>query len=299
MKAQSRVKKGLLLYIAVCLMNIMAISHCANAYELTWTGCGITKKAFMEEIALAYKKKTGNSVKISGGGATKGIRAVSAGTSDSGGTCRHWLGGPDNKDPREANAKLVQVAWDALVVIVHQDNPVNNITLKQLRDIYDGTLTSWNSFGWDDKKIALVTRSGDDSGVGHMFRLLVFGNPQYQFKARSYVFKSTGPLEKKIVGTVTALGIDGISSAKKTKVKVLSLNGIAPTKTNIASGKYPLFRPLYVVINKAADPRVQDLIAFMLSPEGQMIIANQGAVNLAEGKALEPLWQDKAKHFKE
>ena len=66
------------------------------ADDLSWSGCGITKLAFMGELAKAYEAKTGIGVKLSGGDATKGIRAVAAGTSDLGGTCRHWLKGVDD-----------------------------------------------------------------------------------------------------------------------------------------------------------------------------------------------------------
>ena len=57
--------------------------------SISWTGCGISKKAFMSEMAAAYEKKTGIAVKLSGGGATKGIRATAAGNSDMGGSCRY------------------------------------------------------------------------------------------------------------------------------------------------------------------------------------------------------------------
>jgi len=296
-KAQLWVGRKLSLSIIVSLVFIVATFQCVEAYELTWTGCGITKGAFMNEIANAYRKKTGNTIKISGGGATKGLRAVAANTSDLGGTCRDWLGGVADKDPREADAQLIQVAWDALVVIVHPKNPVNDITVEQLKDVYDGKLTSWNNLGGADKKIALVTRDGKHSGVGHMFRLLVFKNQQHDFMARSYIVKSTGPLEKKIARTPISMGIDGISSARKIKVKILSLNGISPTKVNIASGRYPLFRPLYVVVNKNANQKAKEVVDFILSSEGQAIISQQGTVNLGEGRALEPLWLEKAKHF--
>lgn len=286
---QQRIGTRVLLW--VFLFAIMSAP--AGARELKWTGCGITQNAFMQEIAAAYKKKTGITIQISGGGATLGIRAAAAGTSDLGGTCRNWLGGPDNKHPLEADAELVQVAWDALVVVVNRDNPINDISREDLLKIYDGKIVSWKKLGGKDQRIALVTRSENYSGAGYMFRLLVFNDPHYVFKARSFKVKSTGPLEKKIAATATALGIDGISSAKKTKLKILSLNGVAPTKKNIASGHYPLFRPLYIAVNAKADKETRKAIDFILSKEGQEIISAQGTVNLEEGKALEPLWREK------
>lgn len=269
----------------------------AFAEDLTWTGCGITKKAFMAEMVKAYEAKTGKVVKLSGGGATKGIRAASAATSDMGGTCRHWLKGVSGDvHPEEQNAELIQVAWDALVVIAHPSNPVNDISLEQLKKVYQGEITNWKELGGPDRRIALITREGKYSGVGHMFRRLVFGDPEYEFQARSLKVKSTGPLEQKVEKMAGALAVDGISSAGKREIKVLSINGMLPSKVTIGAGTYPLYRPLYLAVHKTkASQEARDFIAFVLSPEGQAVVSQQGTVNLAEGSALEPLWEEKKK----
>ena len=248
----------------------------------------------MSEIAVAYKSKTGTEIKLTGGGATKGIRAAAAGATDIGGSCRNRLYGADGSvHPEEADSKLTQVAWDALVVIAHPDNPVDNISMADLKKVYEGKITSWKDLGGPDKRIALTTRKGTASGVGHMFRMLVFNQPGMEFKARSIKFKSTGPLEKKVEKTVTAMGMDGISSAKKRTVKFLSIGGVSPSKENLSSGQYPLFRPLYLVLNKNASAESQAVIDFVLSAEGQTIISQQGTVNMQEGAALTPLWEAK------
>ncbi len=269
------------------------------AQELSWTGCGITKKAFMKEIAKAYEAKTGVKIVLTGGGATKGIRAASAGSSDLGGNCRHALVGAGGQIlPAEAEATMVQVAWDAIVVIAHADNPLEDISLKNLKKVFAGEITSWKDLGSPlNKRIVLCTRKGKTSGVGYMFRLLAYNDPEHVFKARSMTFKSSGPLEKKIEESPAALGISGISSARKKAVKILSIDGIKPTKEAIESGKYPLFRPLYISTNKKQKAEVKKFIDFILSPEGQAIISKQGTVNLAEGKALQPLWNKKKAMF--
>jgi len=273
---------------------ILNIAPAIMAEEsVNWTGCGITKKAFMEEIAKAYEKKQGTRIKLSGGGATKGIRATSAGSSDLGGTCRHWLIQEGEIHSEEQQADLTIVAWDAIVAITHPDNPVDNISLADLKKIYDGDITNWKDLGGDEKRIILVTRSGEYSGVGYMFKHLAFDDPEYKFKARSLTVKSSGPLEKKVEKSAAAFAITGISSAKKRKVKILSLEGIEPTKENIASGAYPLWRPLYIAKNKQASEQATKVVDFILSEEGQAIVSAQGTVNLKEGEALKPLWDAK------
>jgi len=284
---------GIVLFIGWAVLLLSIVAPAADR-ELTWTGCDITKKAFMDEIAKAYKQKTGVTIKITGSGATKGIRAVASGASDLGGTCRPWLLDSQGlKHPEEKDAELVHVAWDALVVIVHPENPINNISQENLQKIFTGEITSWKSLGGPDMRIALIERESKDSGVGHMFRRLVFGDPEYEFKTEAIHVSSSSPLEKLIEQTVIAVGVDGVSSARKSGVKILAIDNIAPTKENIATGRYPLFRPLFITINKQGAPVARQVIDFMLSPAGQAIIAAQGTVNLEEGKALKPLWLKK------
>ncbi len=281
-----------ILIIAFAVIIFSPFAAFAQKKSLTWTGCGITQKAFMQEIASEYAKKTGTTIILSGGGATKGVRAASAGTADMGGTCRHLLTINGRLNPEEKYVKLVQVAWDALVVITSKSNPVNNISLENLKKVYSGEINSWKDLGHpQDKRIVLCTRHGSKSGVGYMFRVLVTKNMGQNFKAKSLKFKSSGPLEKKISRTPTSLGVTGISSARKAEVKVLTIDGIEPEKNLIASGKYPLFRPLYIAVNHNQTPEVKDFIAFILSDEGQKIISGQGTVNLKEGRALNALWQ--------
>ncbi len=125
-----------------------------------------------------------------------------------------------------------------------------------------------------------------------MFRQLVFGGPNYEFSARSLKVKSTGPLEAKVEKLKTAFAIDGISSAKRRNVKFLSIDGVSPTKENIANGSYSLFRPLYIAVNEGmSNPAAQKFIDFVLSGEGQDVISKKGTVNLKEGAALTDHWE--------
>lgn len=187
---------GLVKYCSISLVGLlsMSLSIVVQADEaLQWAGCDITKKAFMAELGKAYYRKTGIEVKLSGGGATKGIRAAAKGAIHIGGACRIALEG----HPEEREAFQIPVAWDALVPFVHADNPVNNVTFQQLRDIYLGKITNWKQLGGNNAPIDLYVRRGKLSGVGRTLRELVFANYKQKFRA-SYTVKSSAPLEKAI-----------------------------------------------------------------------------------------------------
>ena len=271
---------------AVVAGSLLAVSasqaSTTDQSVINWAGCGITKKAFMQELAIEYEKRTGIHIDLAGGGATAGIRKAAAGEIDIGGACRTSLA----NNPAERDAHQIPVAWDALVVIVNKDNPVENLSLHQLQQVYLGKISNWKQLGGNDAPIDLYVRRGKMSGVGRTLRELVFHNFDQDFKA-SYVVKSSGPVEKGVVKNINGIGVTGISSAKRRDVKILKLNGKAPSYDNIKTGNYDLYRPLYLVtkIGKR-DKKGRDFIRFALSRDGQDIIRSQGTVPYSEAMGL-------------
>ncbi len=281
------------LIAAFAFMFLLGFSWplCASAAELDWVGCGISKKAFMKAMAEEYEKSTGVKINLEGGGATRGIRDVASGKAHIGGSCRHVLFVPEEK-----NTKLVHVAWDALVVITHPSNPVEDISADKLRAVFDGKITNWKELGGPDLPLKAVARRGKISGVGLMVRELLFKDPEKDFSPNTTFFKSSGPVEKFIEQDKSAIGFTGVSSAKKRNVKMMTINGKSPTPENIASGEYILYRPLYIVTSRTPSEEVQQFIAFVKSSEGQQVIEDEGTVPLKAGAGL---WKPYRKAMKD
>lgn len=261
-----------------CLCGSAAIAKDAQI-TLNWVGCGISKKAYVAEVAAAYEKHTGVKINISGGGATKGIRQVASGETDIGGSCRFKLSG----EGAEKQATLVPVAWDALVVIAHPDNPVQGLTLDQVRDLYLGKITNWKALGGSDAPVRVLIRKGKISGVGRTIRKLVFADYDQDFVATE-AFDSSGPLEKAVESDVNAVAITGISSARKRQVQLLALNGKEPSYENIKNGDYLLYRPLYLAYKRdgANAEAVKHFIQFVHGREGQEVLRKNGTVPYLE-----------------
>ncbi len=255
----------------------------AESVTLRWVGCGISKKAYMSSLAKAYTAKTGVKIDIQGGGATRGIREVATQTADIGGSCRRHMWGVKE----EKGVTMIPVAWDALVVIVNPDNPVDNISIEDLRKIYLGEISNWKEVGGADRPIKLFAREGKISGVGRTTRKLLFDNYDQEFAA-SRLFPSSGPLEQEIEVDASAISITGVSSARKRKVKILDLNDKSPSYENVKTGNYLLYRPLYLAYN-AKSPHaeiVKDFIKYTDSPEGRNVIRANGTVPYLEGLNL-------------
>lgn len=260
----------------ICLMLIcIAYSPSSMAAGIKWAGCGITKKAFMQELANAYQAKTGNQVIIQGGGATLGIRGVARGKFDIGGSCRYTL----RSNKLERRVLLKPIAWDALVVITNKNNPVKNIHIEQIRGIYMGRISNWKELGGRNAPIRLYIRNGKISGVGHALRSIIFDDPDMEFLTAAKSFRSSAPLEKAVEVDPNAIAITGISSARKRDLRVLTLEGKSASFANIKSGTYLLYRPLYLALSvDETRPEILSFIRFTQSPQGREILRKNGTV---------------------
>ena len=107
------------LTLATVFLAFLSGQSLASVEPLNWAGCGITKKAFMAELAEAFEAREGIKISIEGGGAARGIRDTARGKVTMGGSCRMSL---PHTDHSELFVDLHPVAWDALAVIMHKSN---------------------------------------------------------------------------------------------------------------------------------------------------------------------------------
>lgn len=246
----------------------------------------------MDELTKAYQQKTGIKVVYDKGdspldGSISGIQDVNNGKFALGGSCRTNI----ESIQEERNVNQIPVAWDAIVFITHTSNPVDSITSAQAKDIYLGKIKNWKELGGPDEPIELFARRGKLSGVGRSVREMLFANYDQEFPGVKHIVESTGPLEKGIVDMPYSLGATGISSAQRRAkdgtVKILKLNGMEPSYENIRSGKYVMYRPLYLVTRfTAVDKDIKDFISYAVSSEGQEVIRKTGTVPYSDAMSL-------------
>jgi len=285
-----------LLFTVSTSMPVWAVTQpstkAGNGKVIKWAGCGITKLAFMDELSKAYEKKTGIKVIYDKGdspldGAISGIQDVNNDKFGLGGSCRTNI----ESMKEERNVNQIPVAWDAIVFITHTINPVDSITTRQVQDIYLGKIRNWKELGGPNEPIELFVRRGKLSGVGRSLREMLFANYDQEFPGATRVVESTGPLEKGVVETPYSLGATGISSAQRRAkdgtVKILKLNGMEPSFENIRSGKYVMYRPLYLVTKfSEVDQEIKKFVSYAVSREGQEVIRNTGTVPYSDAIGL-------------
>jgi len=244
---------------------------------LSWAGDSSNRYGYMENLAKKYADKTGTHIALTSEGSIDGIKLVKEDKVDMGGTGRYATDDERNL----MRLIMLPVAWDALVVIVNKSNPIESITLEQLRGVYSGEINNWSQLGGPDAPIELHTRISQKSGVGYTIRKLLFANFKKSFiEAERYKLKSSDPLEISIERNSLGIGVTGISSAIKKNLKILKVNNIYPTLENIRLGKYLFYRSLYLTYNptNSRKKEIESFIKFVHSTEGQKTIRESGTI---------------------
>jgi phosphate transport system substrate-binding protein len=168
------------------------------------------------------------------------------------------------------------VALDGIAMIVHPSNPVGEITMEKIKDIYTGKINNWKELGGPDRKIVMISRD-TNSGTYETFEGLVMKKEKI-VEGTEYV-GSNGAVRSRVQNTPAAIGYVGLGFLDKT-VKGLTVNGVFPTLRTISSGAYPIARPLFMFTNgyPRMGSQVYRFVTFHLSKEGQQIVNRIGFV---------------------
>lgn len=168
------------------------------------------------------------------------------------------------------------IALDGLPVLVHPSNPVKNLTVEQVRNIYLGKITNWSEVGGPDKKIVVISRD-TNSGTYETFEKLVMAKQKIREDAE-YV-GSNGAIRQRVQSTPAAIGYAGLGFVDKT-VKALTINDIEASAKTVQAGTYPIARPLYMYTDRYPNlgTSLYQFITLHLSKDGQEIIEEIGFV---------------------
>lgn len=182
--------------------------------------------------------------------------------------------------------EYTQIGSEAFVFFVHKDNPIDNLTVEQIKDIYSGKITNWSEVGGKNKRIVPFQRN-EGSGSQSMLIRFMDGTPIIEPNMQTAVDGMGGIIEEvaDYKNKSTSIGfsfrfyVEGI--IQNPDVKMIAIEGVAPTKENIKNDSYPIVAPVYAVTYKGnPNENVDKLIDWMLSDEGQYIIEETGYVGI-------------------
>ncbi|MEI6206806.1 MAG: substrate-binding domain-containing protein [Desulfuromonadales bacterium] len=262
---------------------VMALPYTVSAeVPITASGCSVSNVGYLNDLAKAYETQTGHKVLVRGGGSIVGLTEMGTGKVDLAASCQSYL----SKSKPSSDIKFIPASWDALVFIVNKANPVNNITVQQVKDIYEGRITNWKQLGGSDLKlISYITTHDGFGGIGEALEKYILSGKRPLTQINSSMQASSVTIWEQLVErNAGGFASTGFGSARKRDVKMLAVNGVAPSKSSIISGKYPFKRYLYLVMTKDAKPEVRQFVDFALSRKGQSLISSYGMPSLAEIK---------------
>jgi len=260
--------------VLILLFSVSLLSACGGINEAGLIVAGSTSvqpyaEVLSEEYMILHPDVL---IDIQGGGSSAGIMAAQTGTSELGMSSRVL------KD-EEKSLWYVEIARDGLAVIINPENPIQNLTLDQIRQIYSAEITDWSQLGGTNTKIHTITRE-DGSGTRDAFVSLVMG--ESSITPRAIVQDSNGAVRQLVADDENAIGFISLGLVDD-KVKALQLDGVAATRENVLNGSYNLSRPFLFVALSEPTGETKQFVDFILSAEGQKILMNEGLISPLEG----------------
>jgi phosphate transport system substrate-binding protein len=225
------------------------------------------------------KKNPDVKLQVTGGGSGTGIAALINGTTDIAMSSRpikeaevQKVKGRDPKGPQQ-----IAVAKDGITFYVHESNPVEALSIEQLRAIYLGDLKNWKEVGGPDKTIVLYSRENSSGTYVFVKDEVLKGE---DFAPEAQTLPGTAAVVNAVSKETYGIGYGGGAYAKGIKElkvrKTADSEAVAPTQENIQRGTYPLSRDLFFYLPGDARGPTQAFIDFTLSPEGQKIVSEVG-----------------------
>ena len=203
-------------------------------------------------------------------GSGSGIQAVQEGRCDIGLSSRAL------KDAeKEAGLTETVLAYDGIAMIVNPANPVEDLSLEQIADIYTGKITNWSEVGGNDSQIVLIGRE-TGSGTRGGFEEIVGVVDACQYRQE---LSSTGDVITTVAQNPDAIGYASLAAVKDT-VKALKVAGVTPTEATVKDGTYTIQRP-FVLATKTGEKLndvAQAFFDYATSADASEIITAAGAV---------------------
>ena len=224
-----------------------------------------------QAAAEEYMNQHSNAdIQVSGGGSGVGATSVIGGTADIGMLSRDL-----KASEKEGNTlKEFVVGKDGIALVGHPSNTVSDLSLEQVKAIYQGTITNWKEVGGADSEIVLIGRDSS-SGTREFFTEFVLDKEDAAKEMQE--LNSNGAVAQAVSITPGAIGYVSLEYVDDS-LKAFSIGGVAPTVDNVISGIYEINRPLLMVTNGEPEGLAADYLAFILSEEGQQILKDSGFI---------------------
>ncbi len=260
-----------LLFIA---LSCFAFSGYAQTFDIKGSD---TMYPLLKELAELYMAENeGAELTVKGGGSSTGIRAMRKAKVGIAMASRQLKAKEKEEIP---TVKHQIIAYDALSVIVHPSNQVDELSMEQIKAIFTGKITNWKQVGGLNGVITVCTRD-EDSGTYGFMRDKIMGGEKFEASART--LESNSGIVQHVSYNRNAIGYIGLAYAedviKTIAVKDGNKPAVVPNFRNAMEKKYPIIRPLNLYYMPSQAARVEKFIDFVMSSIGQKLAAYEGYI---------------------
>lgn len=277
--------------IPFALFTLCSATPPLTAQETLRVSGSTTVNPVVSEAAEVLREQKGLTITIdTAGGSTGGINALGDGRADVGMSSR----GVQSKDREKfpsVDFRPVAIGQDAVSMVVSADvwnGGVKHLSPSQIRDLYEGRITNWKEVGGPDQRVVFLNRE-PGRGEWEVFTKFLYPDRKKAPMTNHAMVGSNEETRNKTGGTRGAITFLSTPWADGQKVFALGIetedgNVVEATGPNIASGKYPMSRPLFVITDGEPEGEAAVLIEYLLSEPGQALVSKHGYLRLDELK---------------
>ena len=244
-------------------------------------------QAWAEDFMAQYPQVT---IAVTGGGSGTGIAALIGGTCDVAAASRKMTPKEiDQAKTKGGDPKEWMVALDGIAVVVHPNNPVKQLTLQQLSDVFTGAITNWQHVGGTNAMIVLLSREVN-SGTHVYFKEHVLGKDaaghEREFAPEALFLPSSQAIADEVAANADAIGYYGMGyeNPKNAVIAVGKISAgpfVAPSEASVRSGEYPISRPLYLYTRGTPQGLTKAFLDYVASPAGQAVVRKMDFVPMS------------------
>jgi len=254
------------------------------ATNVAWAGNIVIKGSttvlpMAQKTAEVYMKEHPDvKISISGGGSGNGMKALIDGSTDIAMSSR-FIKGKEVELAVEKGAYPVPfaVSYDCIVAVVHPSNPLNNLTMSQLKSIYKGEVKNWTELGGPDRPVVVISRD-TSSGTYEVWHEKVLEKERVY--AGALLQASNGAIVQAVSKNKNAIGYIGLGYLDP-GVKAVTVNQIPGSEETTLNGTYPISRALYMFTRGWPEGDILNFMNFVLHPKkGQQFVREAGFVPL-------------------
>lgn len=248
----------------------------AKKKQITITG-STTVLPIAQAAAEAFMDKNDVNISVRGGGSGVGVAALINKTATIANSSRP-MKAKEITQAKSAGVNPVSyaVANDGITIVVHKNNSVKDLSIKQIRDIYTGRVTNWSQVGGPNLPLVIISRDVA-SGTFEVFNEKVLSGAKVIDSAM--MLASNNAVATTVGDTPGAIGYIGLGYVTD-KTKIVTVEGVTPSVKTIKSGEYKISRKLYMFTNGKATGDAARFLNFIFSPEGQKIVEEQGFISV-------------------